>query len=84
MDVFRKFKEMSDGNFGGDIELPKKSGWYWVLIYGYDNPTPCWYSYSKDESDCCFLPGGMGDSSSTGLYKIDISKVGSEIIVPIF
>ena len=67
-------------------DLPKKSGWYWVLIEGWDTPTPCWcHRYENDdEEDVCFLPGGMGDSSSTGIYIEDIEKIGPEIIVPEF
>ncbi len=61
-------------------KLPSKTGWYWVLITGYNTPTPCWY---MNESEC-FLPGGLGDSSSMGLYQDDIEKVGPEIVVPLF
>jgi hypothetical protein len=64
------------------ISLPEKNGWYWVLINGYEQPTPCWYSH--DEDGGYFLPGGMGDSSSMGLFVDDIAKVGPEIIVPEF
>ena len=68
------------------LELPKKDGWYWVLIDGWDTPTPCWFSrndrYNDPEGDSYFLPGGMGDSSSTGLYIDDLSKIGPEIIEP--
>ena len=60
-----------------DVEFPTKSGWFWVLVDGYENPTPCWFSYSEDDEDCYFLPGGMGDSSSMGLYR-----AGPEIIEP--
>jgi len=68
-----------------DWEFPSKNGWYWVLIDGYDTPTPCWFGYQgADEDDKCFLPGGMGDSSSAGLYRDDIAKVGPEIIEPKF
>lgn len=65
------------------LQFPTKDGWYWVLIDGWTTPTPCWFmSGSGDEG--CFLPGGMGDSSSTGLYREDISKIGPEITQPIF
>jgi hypothetical protein len=67
-----------------NAQFPTKSGWYWVLINGYDNPTPCWFMYSVDPDDQCFLPGGMGDSSSMGLYADDIERVGPEIIQPNF
>lgn len=60
--------------------MPNTDGWYWVLIDGYDDPTPCWYMNKLQ----CFLPGGLGDSSSMGLYEDDIVKVGPEIIVPEF
>jgi hypothetical protein len=70
-------------------ELPLKSGWFWVLIKGYDDPTPCWYMgpekfYSYEEGDECFLPGGIGDISRNGIYIDDIEKIGPEIVVPIF
>jgi len=71
---------ISDVSDSQNKKLPTKSGWYWVLIDGYDDPTPCWY---MDDLEC-FLPGGLGDSSSMGLYKDDIEKVGPEIEVPIF
>ncbi len=61
-------------------KFPNKDGWYWVFIDGYKDPTPCWYM----ERSKCFLPGGMGDSSSTGLYEGDIERIGPEIDVPIF
>jgi len=68
------------------LQWPSKNGWYWVLIDGYTDPTPCWfgYDYESDDDDKCFLPGGMGDSSSMGLYAEDISKIGPEIIEPKF
>jgi len=60
--------------------LPIKDGWYWILLDGYEQPIPCWYmSDSK-----CFLPAGLGDASSVGIYAEDIIKVGPEINVPIF
>ncbi len=37
-----------------------------------------------DEGDECFLPGGMGDSSSNGIYIDEIERIGPEIIVPNF
>lgn len=69
--------------------LPTKSGWYWVLLKGYDEPTPCWYSGKEnfshyEDGDEYFLPGGMGDSSSMGIYVDDIERVGPEIQVPKF
>lgn len=67
-----------------NVEFPTESGWYWVLLKGYDSPTPCWYMHSNDYDDRCFLPGGMGDSSSMGVYSDDIDRVGPEIQVPNF
>lgn len=62
------------------IIWPVKNGWYWVLFEGYDSPHPCWFMKGDDEEDNCFLPGGMGDSSSCGVYADDIEKIGPEII----
>ena len=70
-----------------ESKLPIKSGWYWVLIDGYDTPTPCWYNAPNpddQDDDGYFLPVRMGDSSDSGLYENDIEKVGPEIIEPIF
>jgi hypothetical protein len=68
------------------LNYPSVDGWYWVLVDGYKRPIPCWYmktSHPDPKGDPgCFLPGGMGDSSSTGLYSNDISKIGPEIIEP--
>lgn len=67
------------------LELPTKNGWYWVMIDGYDIPTPCWFSYDESNPEYSyFLPGGMGDSSSTGLYLRDLTKIGPEIEEPTF
>lgn len=64
-------------------DLPKESGWYWILIDGYNSPTPCWYDYDDDVlEESCFLPAGMGDSSSMGIYYDDIVKVICEIEEP--
>lgn len=79
MSKIDKFEEHS-----GELEFPSKSGWYWVVIDGYDTPTPCWFSHSEDMDDCHFLPAGLGDSSSDGLYMDDIYKIGPEIIEPKF
>lgn len=66
-------------------DLPKENGWYWVLICDYKTPTPCFYSYNEQEPESSyFLPGGVGDSSSAGLYIEDIEKVISKIAVPNF
>lgn len=71
---------ISDVSGSQNQKIPNKSGWFWVLIGGYDEPTPCWYM----DDEKCFLPGGMGDSSSMGIYEDDIEKVGPEIIIPNF
>ena len=71
---------ISDVSDSQNQKLPNKSGWFWVLIDGYDEPTPCWY---MDDLQC-FLPGGLGDSSSMGIYEDEIEKVGPEIVVPNF
>ena len=70
-------------------KIPQKSGWYWILIKGYNTPTPCYYMgpdsfYSYKEGDECFLPGGIGDSSRNGVYMDEIEKIGPEIEVPNF
>lgn len=66
-------------------DLPTNDGWFWILIDGYEDPTPCSYHYDRNEPESSyFLPGGMGDSSSMGLYMEDIAKIGPEIIVPFF
>jgi len=49
-------KETSDSQ---NKKIPAKSGWYWILITGYNNPTPCYYMgpdsfYSYEEGDECF------------------------------
>ena len=80
----KKFNESTE-----NLNIPTKSGWYWILIKGYKEPTPCWYMgpdsfYSYEEGDENFLPGGMGDSSSNGIYMDEIERVGPEIIVPNF
>jgi len=74
-EIMKKAREKSK-----EKSFPSKDGWYWVLIDGYDKPTPCWFMLQSN----CFLPGGMGDSSSMGLYESDIKKVGPEIIEPNF
>lgn len=61
-------------------KLPNKSGWFWVLLLDDDDPIPCWYMHDLE----CFLPGGMGDSSSMGIFEDEIEKIGPKIIVPIF
>jgi hypothetical protein len=61
----------------------KHGSYYWVLFYGYKKPTPCFFYKDDDDlEDSCFLPGGMGDASSNGVYLDDIVKIGPEIIVP--
>jgi hypothetical protein len=84
------YKEISPRTNYGDVEesreeeseikSPEKDGWYWVLLEGYDTPIPCLYTSEYKY----FLPGGLGDSSSMGIYLEDIEKIGPEIIVPNF
>ena len=63
--------------------LPKENGWYWVLVDGFDEPTPCSFSYDKEEPEYSyFLPGGMGDSSSHGIYPDEIIKIIQKIEPP--
>lgn len=64
----------------------KHGSYYWVLFDGYENPTPCFFYKDKyDRVDrSCFLPGGIGDTSSMGVYIEDIAKIGPEITVPKF
>jgi hypothetical protein len=78
-----------ESDISNSQKLPEKTGWYWVLIEGYSEPTPCYYmgpdSFSQyEEGDEYFLPGGIGDSSSNGVYLSEINKIGPEIEVPIF
>jgi hypothetical protein len=42
------------------------------------------FLYDDDLEDSCFLPGGMGDVSSNGVYLDDIAKIGPQIIIPVF
>ena len=55
--IIKKFESMRDKK----LNWPTKSGWYWVLLDGYDSPTPCWYKHDPYDADDerCFLPGGM-------------------------
>ena len=67
------------------MEIPKKEGWYWILLDGYDSPTPCWLMIDKrDPENSCFLPAGLGDSSRDGIYMNEIKKIGPEIVEPKF
>jgi hypothetical protein len=77
----KRFSESSEEG----LKWPTEKGWYWVLINGYRTPTPCWFSPRRDpEDEPYFLPGGMGDGSSMGLYEDDIKIIGPEIIEPKF
>jgi hypothetical protein len=63
-------------------ELKTKS-WYWVLVDGYDFYIPCWFYKNEEELErSYFLPAGLGDSSSMGIYLDDIEKIGNEITPP--
>lgn len=70
------------------VSLPSEGGWYWVLLEGYDHPTPCWYvpetKRGYETYDYYFLPGGIGDRSSMGIYLDDIKRIGPKIDVPDF
>ena len=66
------------------MELPIKEGWYWIVLKGYDYAIPCWYVKSDIDDECCFLPGGVGDTSSSGVYDVEIDRIGPEIIEPKF
>lgn len=65
-------------------DFPQKSGWYWVLLDGYECPTPCWFVKAQQSDDDCFIPAGLGDTSRDGIYAEDIDRVGPEIIEPEF
>lgn len=65
------------------IEELKDRKWYWVLVEGYDWYMPCLFMEDKDDKeDSCFLPAGLGDTSSMGIYLDEIEKIGSEITPP--
>lgn len=67
------------------LNWPKSDGWYWVKFEGYNTPNPCWFVLdTENEDDSYFLPGGLGDSSSSGVYIDDIDEIGPEIIEPKF
>lgn len=67
------------------IEIPTKTGWYWIVIVGWATPIACWFYYNENEPDeSYFLPGGVGDESSNGVYIEDVEKIGPEIIQPDF
>ena len=61
------------------MNFPKNSGWYWVWIIGIESPIPCWYSIDTDY----FLPAGLGDSSSQGIFSNEIEQLGPEIQEPV-
>lgn len=62
--------------------LTQKSGWYWVLIEGYNQYLPGWYEYNTNVKESYFLPGGIGDESSMGIYFDEIEEIGPEITQP--
>jgi hypothetical protein len=65
------------------MQLLTHGNYYWVLLDGYEEPKPCLFMEDGKEYSC-FLPAGLGDSSSMGIYADDIEKIGPEIIVPKF
>ena len=65
-----------------EISKLKDRSWYWLLLDGYDWYMPCLFMKGRDPEDSCFLPGGLGDSSSMGIYADEIEKIGPEIIAP--
>lgn len=75
-----------EGSTTNKLIPPNDEGWYWVLENGTDSPIPCWFMKLSisDADDWCFLPGGLGDSSSTGIFIDDIEKIGPAISQPEF
>jgi len=65
-----------------EISKLKDGSWHWLLLDGYDWYMPCLFMKGQDPEDSCFLPGGLGDSSSMGIYADEIEKIGPEIIAP--
>ena len=65
------------------ITVPTKDGWYWIKYYD-GGWFPAWLSQdiNKGVDEPYFLVGGLGDSSSAGLYMNDIIEIGPEIIEP--
>jgi hypothetical protein len=63
-------------------KFPTKSGWYWVKIQK-DYIVPCYFTYIENDryNDSCFLAGGLGDSSSNGLYEDDFEEFYKEEII---
>lgn len=83
MKHIKQFNENS--NYMSIIEQMKNlkhRHYYWVLFEGYSEPNPCFFIKSEDPDESCFLPGGLGDTSSMGVYAQDIEKIGSEIPIP--
>lgn len=66
-----------------EINKLKDRSWYWILVDGYDWYMPCLLMKGRDPEDRhCFLPAGLGDSSSMGIFEDDIDKIGPQIIEP--
>ena len=66
------------------ITVPTKDGWYWIKYYEGGGWFPAWLSQdiNKGVDEPYFLVGGLGDSSSAGLYMDEIIKIGPEITEP--
>jgi|APCry1669192269_1035402.scaffolds.fasta_scaffold00806_14 hypothetical protein len=62
-------------------KFPTKSGWFWVKIQK-NYIVPCYFDYNINYIDSLyFLPGGLGDGSSNGLYEDDFEEFYEEEII---
>lgn len=73
------------------MTLPKETGWYWILLQGYDFPVAallCKYTEYSSHTGYIekgfFLVGGLGDESRDGIYLKDIERIGPKIEEPKF
>lgn len=82
MKHINKFNE-SNSPIGEQMNELTHRSYYWVLLKGYNQPIPCFFQKDRyNAADSCFLPGGIGDSSSMGIYADEITKIGPEIEMP--